>query len=89
MYPALCIFVELVTVAALVADDPPEVLVRNGDLARVAAQVVVWPNVIDEHQHHTVMVPKGTAELPTTADDAASWQDVAVNDSLQQLLMVL
>ena len=88
-YPALGVLVELVAVAALVADHPPEVLVGDGDFARVSARVVVRPNVVDERRRHAVMVPKGTAELPTTADDAASRQDAAVDGSLQQLLAAL
>ena len=88
-YPALCVLIELVAVAALVADDPPEVLVGDGDLARISARVVVRPNVVDERRRHAVMVPEGTAELPTTADDAASRQHAVVDNSLQQLFAAL
>ena len=74
---------------ALVADHPPEVLVRDRDFTRVSVQVVVQPSVVDEGQHHTMMVPEGAAELLTTADDAASWQHAVVDSSLQQLLTAL
>jgi hypothetical protein len=36
-----------------------------------------------------MMVPKGTAELLTTADDAESWQHAVIGGSLQQLLTAL
>ena len=89
MYPALCVLIELVAATALIADHLPEVLVRDRDFVRVSVQVVVQPNIIDEGQCHTVMVPEGAAELLTTADDAAPQQHVVIDDSLQQLLMAL